>query len=334
MTQHIYNGVGFNGFKLDSSLTARSSAASLKTTMRHLMSKLGLHATLFALLLSLVCWTQLAWSQDAPILAADYPDRYTVIDGDTLWGISSRFLRDPWRWPEVWQGNPQVENPDLIYPGDVLLMSFIDGKATVRSLRREVVKLLPTARAEDYSEAIPPIDPAAIQAYLNAPLVTDEEELLKAAYIVEGFDSRLLLGRYNKFYARGITDLEAKEYRVFRPGRHFKDPVTGESLGFEAKHLGDAKMLTVSDPSKLIITKSLEDITIRDRLRPVRVKEALPFFYPSAPLDSSVTGVILETPNRSTELGALSVIAINLGEREQMRPGDVLRIFSPFSYTR
>ncbi|MDG1905823.1 MAG: LysM peptidoglycan-binding domain-containing protein [Arenicella sp.] len=328
MTQHIYNGVGFNGFKLDSSLTARSSAASLKTTMRHLMSKLGLHATLFALLLSLVCWTQLAWSQDAPILAADYPDRYTVIDGDTLWGISSRFLRDPWRWPEVWQGNPQVENPDLIYPGDVLLMSFIDGKATVRSLRREVVKLLPTARAEDYSEAIPPIDPAAIQAYLNAPLVTDEEELLKAAYIVEGFDSRLLLGRYNKFYARGITDLEAKEYRVFRPGRHFKDPVTGESLGFEAKHLGDAKMLTVSDPSKLIITKSLEDITIRDRLRPIRVKEALPFFYPSAPLDSSVTGVILETPNRSTELGALSVIAINLGEREQMRPGDVLRIFS------
>ena len=220
------------------------------------MSKLGLHATLFALLLSLVCWTQLAWSQDAPILAADYPDRYTVIDGDTLWGISSRFLRDPWRWPEVWQGNPQVENPDLIYPGDVLLMSFIDGKATVRSLRREVVKLLPTARAEDYSEAIPPIDPAAIQAYLNAPLVTDEEELLKAAYIVEGFDSRLLLGRYNKFYARGITDLEAKEYRVFRPGRHFKDPVTGESLGFEAKHLGDAKMLTVSDPSKLIITNS------------------------------------------------------------------------------
>jgi hypothetical protein len=328
MTQHIYNGVGFNGFKLDSSLTARSSAASLKTTMRHLMSKLGLHATLFALLLSLVCWTQLVWSQDAPILAADYPDRYTVIDGDTLWGISSRFLRDPWRWPEVWQGNPQVENPDLIYPGDVLLMSFIDGKATVRSLRREVVKLLPTARAEDYSEAIPPIDPAAIQAYLNAPLVTDEEELLKAAYIVEGFDSRLLLGRYNKFYARGITDLEAKEYRVFRPGRHFKDPVTGESLGFEAKHLGDAKMLTVSDPSKLIITKSLEDITIRDRLRPIRVKEALPFFYPSAPLDSSVTGVILETPNRSTELGALSVIAINLGEREQMRPGDVLRIFS------
>ena len=87
MTQHIYNGVGFNGFKLDSSLTARSSAASLKTTMRHLMSKLGLHATLFALLLSLVCWTQLAWSQDAPILAADYPDRYTVIDGDTLWAF-------------------------------------------------------------------------------------------------------------------------------------------------------------------------------------------------------------------------------------------------------
>ena len=332
MTQHIDNGVGFRGFKLDSSITTTKNTTSNTTTVKtdkqvHI-SKQVLHATLFTLLLSLVCWTQLAWSQDAPILAADYPDRYTVVDGDTLWGISSRFLRDPWRWPEVWQGNPQVKNPDLIYPGDVLLMSFVDGKPTLRSLRREVVKLSPTARAEDYFEAIPPIDPAAIQAYLNAPLVTDEEELLRAGYIVEGFDSRLLMGRYDKFYARGITDLEAKDYRVFRPGRHFKDPVTGESLGFEAQHLGDAKMLTVGDPSKLVITKSFEDTTIRDRLRPIKIKEALPFFYPNVPLDSSVTGVILETPNRSTELGALSVIAINLGEREQMRPGDVLRIFS------
>ncbi len=290
--------------------------------------KVRLNVCIFMFVLFVLGGSQLAWSQSAPVLADDYPDRYTVIDGDTLWGIAARFLRDPWRWPEVWQGNPQVENPDLIYPGDVLIMSFVDGKPSLRALRREVVKLSPTARAEDFFAAIPPIDPAAIQAYLNAPLVTDDEELLKAGYIVEGFDSRLLMGRYDKFYARGLSNLDASDYRIFRPGRHFVDPITGESLGYEAKHLGDAKMLTAGDPAKLLITKSFEDTTIRDRLRPIKEQEALPFFYPNVPLDSSVQGVILETSNRATELGALSVIAINLGEREQIRPGDVLRIFS------
>ncbi len=267
-------------------------------------------------------------AQSGTLLSPSYPDRYEVVEGDTLWGISAKFLNDPWRWPEIWQGNSQVENPDLIYPGDVLVLSFIDGKPTLRALRREVVKLSPQARAETFSDAIPPIDPAAIQAYLNSPLVTSDEELLTAGYIVNGFDNRLLMGRYDQFYARGIVDQDASEFRVFRPGRHFVDPVTGESLGYEARHLGDARMLKAGDPSKLIITKSFEDTTIRDRLRPIANKEALPFFYPDVPLDSQIRGLILETPNRSTELGALSVVAINLGEREQMRRGDVLRIFS------
>ena len=82
-----------------------------------------------------------ATAQSNPVLAPDYPERYTVVDGDTLWDIAGKFLQDPWRWPEVWQGNPQVENPDLIYPGDVLVMTFIDGRPALRSLRRETVKI-------------------------------------------------------------------------------------------------------------------------------------------------------------------------------------------------
>lgn len=269
-----------------------------------------------------------AHAQSNPVLADDYPERYTVVEGDTLWAIAARFLRDPWRWPEVWQGNPQVNNPDLIFPGDVLVMTFIDGKPSLKALRREVVKLSPSARVEDFRDAIPPIDPAAIKPYINSPLVTDDQELMSAGYIVEGFDNRLLMGRYDKFYARAVAEAETGEYRIFRPGRHFVDPLTGESLGYEAQHLGDARMLVDGDPAKLVITKAFEDTTLRDRLRPVNVKEALPFFYPDAPSDVTVSGVILETPNRSTELGALSVIAINMGEREQIRPGNVLRIYS------
>lgn len=264
-----------------------------------------------------------------PVLASDYPERYTVVEGDTLWDISGKFLRDPWRWPEVWQGNPQVENPDLIYPGDVLVMTFIDGRPVLRNLRRETVKLSPEPRASKFADAIDLIDPAAIEAYINSPLVTDENELLTSGYIVDGFDSRLLLGKYDKFYARGVSsETPGDSFRIFRPGRHFIDPISNESLGWEAVHVGDADLLKGGDPAKLTILKAYEDVTVRDRLRPVETKEALPFLFPKAPDNEDLRGIILDTPNRATEIGALTVIAMNLGEREGVNAGDVFRIRS------
>jgi hypothetical protein len=266
-------------------------------------------------------------AQDNPVLADSYPERYTVVKGDTLWDISSTFLRDPWRWPEVWEGNPQVENPDLIYPGDVLVMTFVDGRPVLKSLRRETVKLSPKPHATRY-DAIPVIDPAAIEAYLNSPLVTDDNELKNAGYIVDGFDNRLLMGKYDQFYARNILDTEADAYRVFRAGRHFIDPISGESLGYEAVHLGDANMLKAGDPSRLTLTKAYKDVTLRDRLRPIYTKSALPFYFPKAPENEALRGIILETPNSETELGPLSVVAVNMGEREGVEVGDVFRIRS------
>ena len=264
-----------------------------------------------------------------PVLAPNYPDRYTVTKGDTLWGISGKFLKDPWRWPEVWQGNPQVENPDLIYPGDVLLMSIIDGKPVLRALRKETIRLSPSARVRDFREAIPVVDPAAIQAYINHPLVTDENEIVSAGYVVQGVDNRLLMGKYDQFYARGLANPEkAQEYRVFRPGRHFVDPETEESLGWEAEHIGDARLLQTGDPSRLTLLETYADVAIRDRLRPVAKKGALPFFYPKAPDNLSIRGSILETANRSTEMGPLSIVAITVGKREGVRAGDVFRILS------
>lgn len=259
-----------------------------------------------------------------------FPDRYTVVDGDTLWDISGKFLRDPWRWPEVWQGNPQVENPDLIFPGDVLVMTFVNGRPVLKSLRRETVKLSPTARPSGYGDAIPLIDPAAISAYINAPLVTNKEEMSKAGYIVDGVDNRLVFGKYDQFYARNIAGapLPGDSYSLFRPGRHFVDPLSGESLGYEAVHVGNADMLKPGDTARLTITRSYDDVNIRDRLRPIIKATSLPFFAPKAPENSAVRGVILDSINRATELGALSVVAITMGERENIQAGNVLRIKS------
>ena len=282
---------------------------------------------LFAMVITLTFGSFSATAQDSVLLNEDYPDRYTVIKGDTLWDISGRFLRDPWRWPEVWQGNPQVDNPDLIFPGDVLVMTFIDGRPVLKALRRETVKLSPQARETRFS-AIPLVDPAAIAAYINAPLVTDSKEVRDAAYVVDGFDNRLLLGKYDKFYARGFKEKDAEKYRVFRPGRQFVDPVSRESLGWEAVHVGDANMLAQGDPSKLVLSRAYEEVKEADRLRPVYEEDVLPFLAPRAPDNRKLRGVILDPPNRVTELGALSVVAVNLGERENVQVGDVFRIKS------
>ncbi len=309
--------------------------SGFKKSPRTLRSKLFANL-MIGLMLTIVAG--IASSQSSSILADNFPERYVVVKGDTLWDISKRFLRDSWRWPEVWQGNPQVENPDLIYPGDVLVLTFIDGKPVLRKLGRDSVKLSPQARVSGLLDAIPAIDPSSIQAYLRAPLVTDKDELATAPYIVDGFDDRLLLGQYSQFYARGFSQVDkdgtkvntpiTKEYNVFRPGRKFIDPDTGEFLGWEAVDLGEANFLKDGDPARLIVTTSHEDIAVRDRLRPIFTKEAFPFFYPHAPVNESVRGYILETPNRATELGALSVIAINLGRRNGIDPGTVLRIKS------
>lgn len=291
-----------------------------RTTRRSLQA-------LFALALTISVGVNSNAAADS-LLADSYPDRYTVVTGDTLWGISAKFLRDPWRWPEVWQGNPQVENPDLIYPGDVLVLTFVDGRPVLKSLRRETVKLSPSPRVTRYADAIPLVDPAAIGPYINSPLVTDANEMKTAPYVVDGYNNRLILGKYDQFYARGIQDQSIQKFRVFKPGRHFVDPVSGESLGWEAVHLGDANFLKEGDPARLTITSSYEDINIRDRLRPILVEQALPFFTPRAPQNDKVRGVILDAPNKATELGPLSIVAINLGERENIRSGDVLRVRS------
>lgn len=279
------------------------------------------------MMLSLLLSTSLAFAN--PTLAPNYPNRYTVVEGDTLWSIASKFLRDPWRWPEVWQGNPQVENPDLIFPDDVLLMSFVEGKPVLRALRKESIRLSPSARVTDFREAIPVVDPAAIQAHINSPLVTDENEIITAGYVVQGVNNRLLMGKYDQFYARGLGDTEkAQEFRVFRPGRHFVNPETKESLGWEAEHIGDARLLQTGDPARLTLLDTYSDVAIRDRLRLVEKKEAFSFFYPKAPADESIRGMILETTNRTTEMGPLSIVAISVGKREGVSPGDVFRILS------
>ena len=156
---------------------------------------------------------------DQVVLKDGHPDRYVVVKGDTLWDISERFLDSPWLWPEIWYVNPQIENPHLIYPGDIINLVYVDGKPQLRVQRgKGTYKLSPQARVERLDKAIPTIPIDAIQQFLTQPLVADQSTLENAAYVVSSADEHLIVGAGDRIYVRGSAEDDGDRYHVFRPG--------------------------------------------------------------------------------------------------------------------
>lgn len=268
-----------------------------------------------------------ALAQEAE-LKADSPTRYTVTEGDTLWSIASRFLENPWRWPEIWQQNPDIENPHLIYPGDVLVMTGGTGDqpAQVKVLReRKLTKLKPEIRVVDRDDAIPTIPPDAIQPFLTNPLVIEDDGLENTGYVAAGREGAIVLGKYNVFYAKGVNGSNADYYNIFRPGKRLVHPETGEFLGVQAIHLGDARMLATGDTARMEVTSSTQEIGIGDRMVPTEDDIALPYYQPHAP-EQAVNGYVLDIAGAVAEGGPLQPIVVSLGAREGMEQGHVLRI--------
>ncbi len=281
-------------------------------------------------IISLIILTLLV---STPALAAvelqpNYPERYTVVPGDTLWGIAGKFLKDPWRWTEIWKRNDQIKNPHLIYPGDVMVLTFnAKGEAELRALRskRLTVKLSPAIFTEPIQEAITTIPPKAIQPFLSQPLVVDDKILSEAGYVTVGIEDQIVLGKLSRFYARGIKGKPGDLFNIFRPGNNFKHPETGEPLGLEAIYLGEARLLVTGDPAKLEVTRAREEIIPTDRMLPTPEESPLPRYHPKAP-EFEVRGQILSILGGVNETGSTSVVAISLGKRDGLKQGHVLNI--------
>lgn len=264
---------------------------------------------------------------DEIALNPSHPDSYVVVKGDTLWDISGRFLREPWLWPEIWQVNPQIENPHLIYPGDLISLVYVDGKPQLRLQRggHPNIKLSPTAREERLDRAIPTIPIDAIKQFLTQPLVVEEGELETAPYVVESADEHLITGAGDRVYVRGITDTTQGRYGVYHPGDKLLDPDTQELLGIQAIFLGDATVQRFGDPSTLSLDRTTREIGIGDRLKPVSSDEIHASFLPHPPA-TETKGRIISVYDGVTQIGRYQIVAINRGAREGMEVGHVLRI--------
>jgi len=277
-----------------------------------------------SLILLLCCALAAPMAMASELLRADHPDRYTVVRGDTLWDISGRFLRSPWLWPEIWHVNPQIANPHLIYPGDVLELVYIDGRPRLQ-LRRGTVKLSPTVRSTPWDGAIPTIPVDAIAPFLTRPYVIGKDELESAPYVVDFADEHILGGAGQRAYVRSIDSDAHLKFEIVRPGGPYKDGETGEILGYEARYIGSAKLQRTGDPATIFLNATELESVIGDRLLAAGEDRATANFTPHAP-PMPVEGTIISVFNGVSQIGTHNVVVIDRGEADGLKPGTVLRI--------
>lgn len=287
--------------------------------------------TLLTALLILL-FTTSAGAQEV-VINPGHPDHHVVVKGDTLWHIAGKFLRDPWRWPQVWEHNPEIKNPHLIYPGDTIYLTYRDGKP-VFSMQRannqgdQVVKLSPQIHTQaNYSKSIHVIPMDLIKPFLSKSYVVSDQELGYSGYILANDGERLIAGEGNIIYARNLSLADSNEYMIYRSGEAYYSPDDPERvLGYQATYVGVAKLLVTADPSTLRVIESNREVLSGDHLLPIIPQAELSEFSPRAP-EELMEGYIVGLLDGIERIGQYQVVVLSLGEIDGVVPGHTLSIW-------
>jgi hypothetical protein len=264
-------------------------------------------------------------------LAPNAPDSYVVKRGDTLWGIAKVFLRDPWYWPEIWQVNPQVQNPHLIYPGDTLRLVFIEGQPRIvlqPGLQRgDSARVVPRVRSQPLEAAVTTIPYETVAAFMSKPTVLSKDQIKDAPYVVATRDMHVVMADGDTLYARGFTNPAAvgTHYNVVRVGDALRDPDDNRVVGYDGIYNGAGRVVRAGDPATLIMTNSARETEMGDKLFQSGVDVPLDFI-PSPP-KTEVNGRIMAVSDGVTVIGQYQVVVINRGAQDGLNPGTVLAVY-------
>jgi hypothetical protein len=253
------------------------------------------------------------------------PKSYTVQRGDTLWDISSMFLRDPWLWPEVWYVNPQVANPHLIYPGDVLALAYgANGQPQIRLERGGAARLEPRLRSDPLDGAIPSIPYSAIQAFLSRPAVLSKEQIKGAPHVLAFREGRMVGGAGNEVYVRNLKGAQNSRYSIMRVGDEVVDPDNGDVLGYQGIYTATALVLREGEPAKASLIDPARETVEGDRLFSADNETPLNFMIRGP--SSDVKGRIISVIDGVQLIGQYRIVAINRGQRHGLDAGHVLAV--------
>ncbi|MCL6268535.1 LysM peptidoglycan-binding domain-containing protein [Sansalvadorimonas sp. 2012CJ34-2] len=267
----------------------------------------------------------------------DRPASYTAVEGDTLWGIAGRFLHDPWSWGQVWEVDPSVKDPDLIYPGDTIRVIKIGSELKLTLTRKKeetvipgrTIKLTPQVRSTPLVDAIPAIPLDAIHSFLGVSRVMDSQDAIeKAPRVLANGQERVISGAGDTLYARGDFSRGDRKYGAFRSGETYKDPKTGEELGILMQHVGSLTMKGLqNDVATMFVTKATKEVRVNDRLLVSEERRLATSFSPDTPDNPYVEGVIIDVVGGIHNIGIFNNVVVNLGSKDRMKDGDVLAIY-------
>jgi hypothetical protein len=306
----------------------------------------------------------IAVAQDVAV-RSDHPDEYVVVKGDTLWDISGRFLDKPWQWPAIWHANPQIENPHLIYPGDIISLVYVDGVPQLRLRRGDTVKLSPSIRVSDRSDAIPAVPFDAIAPFIRNIRVLSPEDFEGLPYIVANEEARLTATHTDQTYGRGLDAAVGQEFVVARlssiydsfgrppeirrvlpktdwaqvpnvwdHSESIHNPVSPwnkrpkNPVGYELIEVSRVRVAKSGEISVLDIIRDRTEVKPGDYILPGDDPGYEPVFYPSA-MDNIPDGLrVLATSGQKAGVGLYQIVAINGGSNQGLQPGHVFSAFS------
>ncbi len=268
--------------------------------------------------------------EGASQIRSDAPDQHIVVKGDTLWDISGKFFKDPWKWPYIWGMNRDtIKNPHWIYPGQIVVLDRVHGTLNVGGAPETgiVTKLSPQVRSEASTQnAIPSISSSAIEPFLSQPLVVTDELTTDSPILVGLHDERVIVGPGDVVYAKGLTESQGKKWQVYRPGQTFIDPDTHEILGHEAVYLGTVEVRKFGDVSTAVVTDAKQEINVGDRLV-VAAAETEHTYLPRAPA-GQIKATVISIYGGVSQGGPGTIVTLNKGERDGLQNGHVLALFS------
>jgi hypothetical protein len=271
-----------------------------------------------------------AWGITKDDLRADAPQVYTVKKGDTLWDIAATFLDNPWRWPDLWDKNPYISNPDLIYPGDRLRLYMVDGEPRVG--RQRVERLSPEVRSQEVRrlEAIATVDRSVVLPYVDRygllPAETRPAEV--GGHVVAGARDQVMHASGDRMFVRlgDSAGADTRHWYTFREPEPIRDPDSGDLLGYLLEHTG---LLRLQEPANedlfaATIQRTYAPVEKGDRLYPGQAAKPKARFMPKAAAD--MEGRILRHVGGESMLGEGQVVILDLGARDGLEKGSVLLV--------
>ena len=264
-------------------------------------------------------------------LKENHPTTYTVVRGDTLWDISGRFLKKPWLWKEIWQVNPSIKNPNLIYPGDTLSLTYVNGRPRIglnRGKSRGTVKLSPSVRSEVVVDAIPTISLQSINTFLMKNRVIPNAKYLDdKPYVVGGENGSVVSGTGSKVYIKGKLPENETGFGLFRQAKEFRDPKTNELLGVNADEIATATLLTKQgDVATLRLIDTTQEVRNGDRVLPTENRNISANFELSAP-KTIIDAEIIDVPRGVNQVGRTDAVIVDKGTKDGLEAGNVLSIY-------